>query len=156
MFVPSVELGFWPGDFDFLGSKKVRSSLSAALRRNVSISWRSRCQTPVLLVSRTCLPTMPAAITCEEKLSLATFRRKSRALDQYRRGDGSGGSAQTQFYRCEVENPLVGRYGNHRFFEGGLGCSFVEGVDGGFEHHKEVEQVEGIGAVIVLVKIENG
>ena len=49
-----------------------------------------------------------------------------------------------------------GRSGNRRFFEDGPGCSFVESVHRGFEHHKEVEQVEGIGAVIVLVKIENG
>jgi len=34
--------------------------------------------------------------------------------------------------------------------------SFVESVHRGFEHYKEVEQVEGIGVVIVLVKIENG
>jgi len=31
----------------------------------------------------------------------------------------------------------------------------VESVHRGFEHYKEVEQVEGIGVVIVLVKIEN-
>jgi hypothetical protein len=32
----------------------------------------------------------------------------------------------------------------------------VESVHRGFKHHEEVEQVEGIGVVVVLVEIENG